>query len=416
VSALYDWRNTSADGLSVAVWVNNSDVGGGEAVGAHPPSVQRWAQPVNLAGGGGGYYVGGCLPVESVQREATRELLLHSVFACRRYPRHPPPHPTPPHTPTPTHTHTPCHPRIHTPLPAHPPTPPHPRRSQRLHQAPAGPGPLGSAGGGEGHASGRLPPLPGLLLPAGAPLLHVAAAGVGGWVGACVGAVWLQLRRGLCQHPEARPSKPAGGRCWCLQRLHGRPLCGASWGQRWDCCGCWWSMQCPPFAPLLQLMLPVGVHTLVAEKEQHLRVMMRMQVGPLRTASQAARPAAPFVATSPGLCGRRCQRTPLHPTFRTSSQSSALSAKRASKQDAAAAHRPMFSRRPLGFQPHRPHPAHPPALPPPCRAFGTPLSTSSSGPGISSSTSPSWLCSAPLAASSAFAPSQPTATRCRSGG
>lgn len=46
----YDWLNTSLAGLNVTVWVNNSDVGGGEEAGAHPPSVQRWTQPVNLAG------------------------------------------------------------------------------------------------------------------------------------------------------------------------------------------------------------------------------------------------------------------------------------------------------------------------------------------------------------------------------
>ncbi|EFN55401.1 hypothetical protein CHLNCDRAFT_23609, partial [Chlorella variabilis] len=49
VSALYDWSNTSAAGLNVTVWVNNSDVGGGEEGGVHPPSVQRWSQPINLA-------------------------------------------------------------------------------------------------------------------------------------------------------------------------------------------------------------------------------------------------------------------------------------------------------------------------------------------------------------------------------
>ena len=36
----------------------------------------------------------------------------------------------------------------------------------------------------------------------------------------------------------------------------------------------------PP--PCLQLMLPVGVHTLVDEKEAHLRVMMRMQASVAR--------------------------------------------------------------------------------------------------------------------------------------
>ena len=36
-------------------------------------------------------------------------------------------------------------------------------------------------------------------------------------------------------------------------------------------------LPCP--ALVSQLMLPVGVHTLVAEKEQHLRLMMKMQVG-----------------------------------------------------------------------------------------------------------------------------------------
>ena len=48
ISALYDWRNTSAAGLAVSVWVNNSNVEL-EQQGTVPPDVQRWAQPLNLA-------------------------------------------------------------------------------------------------------------------------------------------------------------------------------------------------------------------------------------------------------------------------------------------------------------------------------------------------------------------------------
>lgn len=52
VSALYDWHNTSAAaGLRVTVWVNDTNVGGGQATGQGPPDVQRWSQAVNLAGG-----------------------------------------------------------------------------------------------------------------------------------------------------------------------------------------------------------------------------------------------------------------------------------------------------------------------------------------------------------------------------
>ena len=54
MSALYDWHDTSAAGLRVSVWVNNSNVGGGSAgrggSAQGPPDVQRWSQPVNLAG------------------------------------------------------------------------------------------------------------------------------------------------------------------------------------------------------------------------------------------------------------------------------------------------------------------------------------------------------------------------------
>lgn len=65
VGATYDWRHTSASGLAVSVWVNNSNVG--REVG--PPEVQRWNQPLNLAANaflkllkvpwGGGGWVGG---------------------------------------------------------------------------------------------------------------------------------------------------------------------------------------------------------------------------------------------------------------------------------------------------------------------------------------------------------------------
>ncbi|KAL4428467.1 hypothetical protein ABPG75_002556 [Micractinium tetrahymenae] len=50
VSALYDWHNTSSSaGLRVNVWVNDTNVGGGQATGQGPPDVQRWSQAVNLA-------------------------------------------------------------------------------------------------------------------------------------------------------------------------------------------------------------------------------------------------------------------------------------------------------------------------------------------------------------------------------
>jgi hypothetical protein len=50
VSALYDWHNTAPGRLNVSVWVNNTNIGGGQANGAQgPPEVQRWSAPVNLA-------------------------------------------------------------------------------------------------------------------------------------------------------------------------------------------------------------------------------------------------------------------------------------------------------------------------------------------------------------------------------
>ena len=52
VSALYDWHNTAPGRLNVTVWVNDTNIGGGQANGAQgPPEVQRWGAPVNLAGG-----------------------------------------------------------------------------------------------------------------------------------------------------------------------------------------------------------------------------------------------------------------------------------------------------------------------------------------------------------------------------
>lgn len=52
VSALYDWHNTAPGRLNVSVWVNDTNIGGGQSNGAQgPPEVQRWSAPVNLAGG-----------------------------------------------------------------------------------------------------------------------------------------------------------------------------------------------------------------------------------------------------------------------------------------------------------------------------------------------------------------------------
>jgi hypothetical protein len=44
-SALYDWGSTSDAGLSLSIWVNNSNVGTIQG----PPYLQRWNQPINLA-------------------------------------------------------------------------------------------------------------------------------------------------------------------------------------------------------------------------------------------------------------------------------------------------------------------------------------------------------------------------------
>ncbi len=51
MSALYDWHNTAPGRLNVSVWVNDTNIGGGQGNGAQgPPEVQRWSAPVNLAG------------------------------------------------------------------------------------------------------------------------------------------------------------------------------------------------------------------------------------------------------------------------------------------------------------------------------------------------------------------------------
>eukprot|EP00887_Chlorella_sp_A99_P001140 scaffold14.g1140.t1 len=47
--SLFDWRNTSASGLDVSVWVNNSNVALAPQRGTAPPDLQRWPQPLNLA-------------------------------------------------------------------------------------------------------------------------------------------------------------------------------------------------------------------------------------------------------------------------------------------------------------------------------------------------------------------------------
>lgn len=53
--------------------------------------------------------------------------------------------------------------------------------SQCVPEARAGPRRLGAADGGQGHAKGRVAPLPGLLQPAGPAVQHVAAAGLHVW-------------------------------------------------------------------------------------------------------------------------------------------------------------------------------------------------------------------------------------------
>lgn len=42
--SLFDWRNTSASGLDVSVWVNNSNVALAPQRGTAPPDLQRWPQ------------------------------------------------------------------------------------------------------------------------------------------------------------------------------------------------------------------------------------------------------------------------------------------------------------------------------------------------------------------------------------
>lgn len=68
VSALYDWHNTAPGRLNVSVWVNDTNIGGGQSNGAQgPPEVQRWSAPINLAGGWAGVAegMGAALPASS---------------------------------------------------------------------------------------------------------------------------------------------------------------------------------------------------------------------------------------------------------------------------------------------------------------------------------------------------------------
>ena len=53
MSGLYDWQDSgNSTGLRVSVWVNNSNVGGAQqgTSSQGPPDVERWSQPVSLAG------------------------------------------------------------------------------------------------------------------------------------------------------------------------------------------------------------------------------------------------------------------------------------------------------------------------------------------------------------------------------
>lgn len=140
----YDWLNTSLAGLNVTVWVNNSDVGGGEEAGAHPPSVQRWTQPVNLAG---------AFPLGLY----CRLLAVHLAWWCalRLLPVNPV-------MPQGANSKPPCALMC---------------CSQCVPEAAVGARLLGSAGWREGHASRLVAPVPRFLLPARTPLCDVAAAG-----------------------------------------------------------------------------------------------------------------------------------------------------------------------------------------------------------------------------------------------
>lgn len=51
MSALYDWHNTAPGRLNLTLWANDTNVGGGQGGSTQgPPEVQRWSQPLNLAG------------------------------------------------------------------------------------------------------------------------------------------------------------------------------------------------------------------------------------------------------------------------------------------------------------------------------------------------------------------------------
>jgi hypothetical protein len=138
-----------------------------------------------------------------------------------------------------------------------------PACSQRVPEAAGRRRLLGPLGGSERHAARRQPPLSGLLLTARTPLQHVAPAGGHMPPAECA----------TCRLP-VRPLASTGA-------------CGVHWPASGVAetlviaCFSRTQAQTPtPFLPApVQLMLPVGVHTLVHEKEQHLRLMMKMQVG-----------------------------------------------------------------------------------------------------------------------------------------
>ena len=112
----------------------------------------------------------------------------------------------------------------------------------------------------------RVPPLPRLLIPAGPALQHVAAAGA--CVPICLHAVRPPVH--TCPAPTVLHvllPPPLPPLLLLLLLLLLLPLYILSDRRR------------PPAPSAPQLILPVGVHTLVSEKEQHLRVMMKMQVG-----------------------------------------------------------------------------------------------------------------------------------------
>lgn len=207
VSALYDWHNTAPGRLNLTLWANDTNVGGGQGGGAQgPPEVQRWSQPLNLAGAWGGRQVAraGQLGGQDcragagaddervhvgwprIQQRAGALARQGTTCSSRGRCTVPPPPSA-------------LSPPLHRPALASSPSECLPAGAPRRRR-------LGAAGGRQGHAQGRLPPVPGLLLPAGPPLLHVAAAGAGARRGRW--CRWLRCRRRVAAHTAHLP----GGR------------------------------------------------------------------------------------------------------------------------------------------------------------------------------------------------------------